>query len=79
LAAHGFLRRLRSHDPDRPIGDALLDQRIVAGIGNVWKAETCFAAGIDPWRPLATVSDEEAATLLHTAREGMSWCPHCQI
>ena len=47
----GFLRRLREDDPTRPIGDALLDQRTIAGIGNLWKCEGCFAAGIDPWRP----------------------------
>ena len=46
-----FLRRLREDDPTRPIGDALLDQRTIAGIGNLWKAEGCFEAGIDPWRP----------------------------
>ncbi len=34
-----FLARLRADDPRRPIGDALLEQRTVAGIGNVWKAE----------------------------------------
>ena len=34
-----FLRLLRADDPTRPIGDALLDQRTVAGIGNIWKAE----------------------------------------
>ena len=45
-----FLRRLRHDDPTRPIGDALLDQRTIAGIGNLWKVEGCFAAGIDPWR-----------------------------
>lgn len=67
-----FIRRLRADDPNRPIGDALLDQRTVAGIGNVWKAETCFAAGIDPWRPLARVSDEEAVMLVSIARAGMS-------
>ena len=39
-----FLRRLRTDDPTRPIGDALLDQRIIAGIGNLWKAEGCFEA-----------------------------------
>ena len=43
-----FLRRLRAEDPTRPIGDALLNQRTVAGIGNLWKAETCFAVGVDP-------------------------------
>ena len=39
--------------PTRGIGDALLDQRNLAGIGNIWKAEACFAARLDPWRPLA--------------------------
>ena len=40
-----FLRRLREDDPTRGIGDALLDQRIVAGIGNIWKCEACFLVG----------------------------------
>jgi endonuclease-8 len=66
-----FLRRLRRDDPARPIGDALLDQRTVAGIGNLWKAEACFAAGIDPWRPLGQISDQEAAALVGLARERM--------
>jgi endonuclease-8 len=66
-----FLNRLRSDDPARPIGEALLDQRTVAGIGNLWKAELCFATGIDPWRPLASVSDEQAAGLVGLARELM--------
>jgi endonuclease-8 len=66
------LRRLRSDDPARPIADALLDQRIVAGIGNLWKTELCFARAIDPWRALGAVSDEEAAGLLGLARELMS-------
>ena len=39
-----FLRRLRSDDYTRGIGDALLDQRIIAGIGNIWKSEGCFMA-----------------------------------
>jgi endonuclease-8 len=66
-----FLRRLRAADPARPLGDALLDQRIVAGIGNVWKAESCFATGIDPWRPLGEVRDEEAAAVVGFARKHM--------
>ncbi|HTA15978.1 MAG TPA: DUF1275 family protein [Solirubrobacteraceae bacterium] len=67
-----FLARLRSDDPTRPIADALLNQRTVAGIGNLWKAELCFAGAIDPWRPLAAVGDEEAISLLELARERMS-------
>jgi endonuclease-8 len=66
-----FLARLRSDDHTRPIGDALLDQRTVAGIGNLWKAEVCFATGIDPWRELGSVSDEQATALVRTARELM--------
>ncbi len=37
-----FLRRLREDDPTRPIGDALLDQSIVAGLGTVWRSEACW-------------------------------------
>lgn len=66
-----FLRRLRRDDPARPIGDALLDQRTLAGIGNLWKSESCFAIGIDPWRPLGRVSDEQAMELVGFARERM--------
>jgi endonuclease VIII len=66
-----FLRRLREDDPTRPIGDALLDQRTIAGIGNLWKVEGCFAAGIDPWRPAAAVSDEEALEIVRLTRPRM--------
>jgi endonuclease-8 len=68
---NAFLARLRGGDQTRPIGDALLNQNTVAGIGNVWKAECCFAAGIDPWRALADVRDEEALALVSFARERM--------
>jgi endonuclease-8 len=67
-----FLRRLREDDPTRPIGDALLEQRTVAGIGNIWKAESCFAAGIDPWRATAKVTDEEVRAIVAFAREHMA-------
>ena len=45
------LRRLRA-DPDRAIGTALLDQRTIAGPGNVYKSEVCFLSGVDPWTPV---------------------------
>ena len=66
-----FLRRLRADDPTRAIGDALLDQRTIAGIGNMWKSEGCWEAGIDPWRPLAQVSDAEAVAILEQVRPRM--------
>ncbi len=45
------LRRLLSA-PERPIGEALLDQRNLAGIGNVYKCEICFLRGVTPWTPV---------------------------
>lgn len=65
-------RRLREDDPIRPIGDALLDQRTLAGIGNIWKAEACFAAGLSPWRAAGEVSREEFLAVAGFARERMS-------
>ncbi len=63
-----FLGGLRAGDRSRAVGEALLDQRTVAGIGNVWKAESCFAAGIDPWRAVGAISDAEALALVAFAR-----------
>ncbi|MGN6577827.1 MAG: Fpg/Nei family DNA glycosylase [Nocardioides sp.] len=50
------LRRLLA-EPGRPIGDALLDQRNLAGVGNMYKAELCFLAGVSPWLPVGEVPD----------------------
>lgn len=69
--AQRFLARLRSDDPTRAFGDALLDQRNVAGIGNVWKAEGCWGVAIDPWRPLGSVSDEDASAVIEWLRPPM--------
>jgi endonuclease-8 len=66
-----YLRRLREDDPTRPIGDALLDQRIVAGMGTVWRSEACWRSEIDPWRPASSLSDEEALRLCSTVRPFM--------
>jgi endonuclease-8 len=58
-------------DPGREVGDALLDQRLVAGIGNLWKAESLWEARVSPWRKVAGVSDEELRTVLKAAHELM--------
>jgi len=50
------------------VEDALLDQRVMAGIGNVFKSEVLFVCGIDPFRPAATLDTEEALALVRTAR-----------
>jgi endonuclease-8 len=51
-------RRLRA-DPARAIGSALLDQRNLAGVGNIWKCELCFLRGVDPWTPVGLLDDLE--------------------
>src|SRR3954465_3440259 len=50
------LRRLRS-DPDREVGIALLDQRNLAGLGNLWRCEVLFLRGISPWTRVGDVDD----------------------
>jgi endonuclease-8 len=53
------MRRLLSA-PQRPAGEALLDQRNLAGIGNVYKSETLFLRGISPWQPVGDITDGPA-------------------
>lgn len=50
------VRRLAA-DPARLIGETLLDQRNVAGLGTIYTAETLFLRGVDPWRPVGEVED----------------------
>jgi endonuclease VIII len=72
-----MVANLRREHPGRELGDALLDQRLVAGIGNVWKAESLWHAGVSPWLPLGDATDDElegvlreAARLMHASVEG---------
>jgi endonuclease VIII len=71
-----MLARLRA-EGERAIGDALLDQRLVAGIGNLWKAEALWEARVSPWRGVGELGDDElravledAHTLMRTALDG---------
>ena len=48
------VRRLL-REPDRPVVEAVLDQKNLAGIGNLWAVETCFLRGVSPWTPVAEV------------------------
>ena len=59
-------------DQAREIGDALLDQRLVAGIGNVWKAEALWRARVSPWRRVGETSDDEARAILEASHELMT-------
>jgi endonuclease VIII len=71
-----IVRNLRATDQAREVGDALLDQRLVAGIGNMWKAEALWEAKLSPWARLRELSDDElrnavevAARLMRTGLE----------
>ena len=67
VEAHGRLR-----DPARAaltISEALLDQRALAGIGNIWRNETLFRERVDPWAPVAGVDDPTIDRLVATARD----------
>ncbi|HEX2316869.1 MAG TPA: DNA-formamidopyrimidine glycosylase family protein [Thermomonospora sp.] len=66
------VRRLLER-PGRPVGEALLDQTRLAGIGNVYKCEVLFLRGVNPWRPVGDVDDlrvlvDLAQRLLHANR-----------
>ena len=58
--------------PDLEVAEALLRQHVLAGLGNVYKSEVCFACGINPFRMVATLTDEETNCLVQTARRLMS-------
>ena len=62
------LRRLRAN-PDLEIGEALLAQSILAGLGNVFKSEIAFVCKVNPFRTVATLSITELTCLVATARK----------
>ena len=62
-----MISNLRRERQSRELGDALLDQRLVAGIGNLWRAEALWQARLSPWLALAETSDEELERVLQQA------------
>jgi endonuclease VIII len=78
LDLDAVVARVRREHPGREVGDALLDQRLVAGIGNMWKAEALWRAQVSPSRPLGEVADDdlrrvltEAARMMRASVEGV--------
>jgi endonuclease-8 len=66
-----MVERLRAQPPARELGDALLDQRVVAGIGNLWKAEALWEARASPWRAIGDVEDGDLRAVLAAAHRLM--------
>ena len=65
--AEEALRRIRAR-PGEAIGDVLLNQRVMAGIGNVYKSEVLFACRINPYTPVREIADQGLQCLVATAR-----------
>jgi endonuclease VIII len=62
-----MIANLRHTSGTREVGDALLDQRLVAGIGNAWRTEALWHAEVSPWRSVASVSDSELRSALEAS------------
>ncbi|MEO8632408.1 MAG: DNA-formamidopyrimidine glycosylase family protein, partial [Chloroflexota bacterium] len=65
------LRRLRASPPERDIATALLDQRTISGIGNVFKCEALFLERVSPWAKVADLDDATLRRLAGQARKLM--------
>jgi endonuclease-8 len=63
------LHNLDAVPPSTPVGDALLDQRVASGIGNVFKSEICWACRVSPLRPLGSIDPADRRTIMETAHE----------
>lgn len=57
------------HGPDQPIGSALLDQRLVSGIGNIYRCEVLSIAGISPYRHISGLTDQQLVGLILLSRD----------
>lgn len=66
-----FRERAGRYPPERTVSDFLLDQRVMAGVGNVYKCETLFAQRIRPDRPMTTIDIETRVALAERARRLM--------
>jgi endonuclease-8 len=64
-------KRLLEHGSEE-VGNVLLNQRVMAGIGNVFKSEICFACGVNPFRTVDTLRPQEVDCLLATSRRFLS-------
>jgi endonuclease VIII len=62
-----MVANLRREHGGREVGDALLDQRLVSGIGNLWRTEALWHAGVSPWRPLDSLEEPELRRVLMEA------------
>ncbi|MGI8776687.1 MAG: Fpg/Nei family DNA glycosylase [Acidimicrobiales bacterium] len=63
----GVRRRIRRRPGESALGELLLDQTLVAGIGNIWRCEALFVEGHNPWTPQSRLDDDQLDRLVATA------------
>jgi len=71
IAPGELARALRSADPRRLLGEVLLDQRVISGVGNMWAAEALWQARLSPWLQLDGAADAELEGMIGWLRPAM--------
>jgi endonuclease-8 len=66
------VHRARTFGQGKAIGIVLLDQRVVGGIGNIWRAESLFLCGINPSTSIDQLNDSQVASVVETAQQSMA-------
>jgi endonuclease-8 len=67
----GRLATHKEENPDAEIATVLLNQRVIAGLGNVYKSEVAFAAGVNPFRAMGTITSREMEKIIEIAQRYM--------
>ncbi len=68
---HSAMERLLSN-PDRELGEVLLDQSVLAGVGNVFKSEICFVTALNPFRKVSTLTAAQAGHIVSVAQKQLA-------
>lgn len=74
FTVEGGVERLVAYareNPDAEVADVLLNQRVLAGLGNVYKSEVAFAAGVNPFRAMRTITVQEMGAMVDFAHRYM--------
>lgn len=68
-ADQAFRNFREARQQGRTVGEAIMDQKLMAGVGNIWKHETLFRCGLHPWLTVGELSDEELGAMIGMAQQ----------
>ena len=72
FTVEGGVERMRGYGEEHPeaeVAVVLLNQRVLAGLGNVYKSEVAFAAGVNPFRAMRTITDREMEVMVEKSQQ----------